>query len=498
MNNEDTKHTRKKWKCACARLRPKIPFIVVFFFIFVSEPPLFATEPDELILAARQTQTDYRLAIERLAAGNPDEAERILRVLPPTESGLIYLPRLPLEFGTAKNGPVPLDLREQYAEEQFQRAKQAAEKNRGNLAMQLAIAAIEANPDHEEIRKLLGFKLHENCWRTAWEVDRLQKGFVDHPVFGWMLKEHVERYEAGERFVKKQWVSVAEEAKLRAGIANGWEIDTEHYRLQTNHSLEEGVRLSRRMEHLYRAWKLLFFRFQLSDEALSRMFRGTVPSGAPPRHRVLLYRNKDDYVTNLRPIEPNKEMLALSGGYYHLATKTAYFFPVDDSMDEFDAEYVRKTPYHEGTHQLFLETRPLRRTPQTVNFWVVEGIAMFMETLRVEDNHYVLGDADDDRLEAARRHKHEHNFYVPFDTLVRLNQHSFVSYPQVHRLYSQAAGITHFLMLAESGRYRDGVVQLLRLVYSGADRADSLSRLTDRSFQRLDEEYDRFLKLHKK
>ena len=465
---------------------------VVVFFVGVF--PLPAAEPDELISGARQAKTDYRRAIERLADQNPDEANRIRSVLPPSESDRIYLPRLPLEFGAAKKGPVPFELCERYADDQFRRAKLAAEKNRGNLAMQLAITAVEANPDHEEIRKLLGFKLYENRWRTRWEVERLQKGFVDHPVFGWIPEEHVRGYEAGERFVKNRWVSVDEEAELRANINNGWEVDTEHYYLRTNHSLEEGVRLSRRLEHLYRAWKLLFFRYQLSDETLSKMFKDGTTSGVPPRHRVRLYRNKEDYIANLRNIEPNTKNLELSGGYYHPGSRTAYFFPVDDTMDEFYAEYVRKTPYHEGTHQLFQETRLARSPGLTANFWLVEGIAMFMETFRIEENHYVIGDNSDVRLEAARRHKHEHNFYVPFERLVRFDRNSFQLYPEMQRLYSQTAGVTHFLMLAENGRYRDGVVQLLRLLYVGTDRFDSLVRLTGGSFQQLDEEYDRFLK----
>jgi len=106
----------------------------------------------------------------------------------------------------------------------------------------------------------------------------------------------------------------------------------------------------------------------------------------------------------------------------------------------------------------------------------------------------VIGDAGARRLTAARRHKHEHGYYVPFDRLVRLNYPSFVSFPHVPRLYSQTAGATHFLMLAENGQYRDGVIQLLRLVYAGTDQPNSLASLTRRSFSQLDEEYDRFLK----
>jgi len=467
----------------------RIPFLLLFGMF-----PLAAAEPDELILSARQALVDYRAEIERLAAENPDDAPRIRQVLPPAEPDRIYLPRLPLEFGAAKDSPVPLELREKYAEEQFQRATQAAARNRGNLAMQLAIAAIGANPDHMEIRKLLGFKLYENCWRTQWEVDRLRKGFVDHPVFGWMPKTHVDRYEADERFFKGRWVSAAEDAKLRETIANGWEVETEHYQLRTNLSLEEGVQWSRRLEHFYRAWKLLFFRFPLTDDMLSRMFRGSGPSGAPPQHRVLLYRSKDEYIVALRRMEQNPQMLELSGGCYLMATKTAYFFPADDTMDEFDKDFIRRTLYHEGTHQLFQETRLSKSPGQTANYWVAEGIAMFMETFRVEGNHYVIGDADDVRLEAARQRKLEDNFYVPFETLAKMNQQTFVAFPQIQRLYSQTAGMTHFLMLAEDGRHRDNVVQLLLLTYSGTDRANSLSTLTGCSFQQLDEKYDRFLK----
>ena len=470
-----------------------IPLFLIVLLIFGGVFTYAAAEPDELIPGAGHALACYRAEIERLAVENPGDARRIRQVLPSAGPDRIYLPRLPLEFGAAKDSPVPLELREKYAEEQFQRARQAAEKNRGNLAMQLAISAIEANPDHAEIRKLFGFKLYENCWRTTWEVDRLRKGFVDHSIFGWMPKTHVERYEAGERFFKGRWVSAAEDAKLRETIANGWEVETEHYQLRTNLSLEEGVQLSRRLEHFYRAWKLLFFRFQLTDEALSRMFRGAAPGGAPPRHRVLFYRSKADYVATLQPIESNTAILEISGGYYHPVSQTSHFFPIDDTMDEFDKDFIRRTLYHEGTHQLFQETRQPNVPGQAANFWIIEGIALFMETFRVEENHYVVGDDDDIRLDAAKRRKLEDGFYVPFETLVKMNQQTFVSFPQIQRLYSQAAGMTHFLMLAEDGRYRDSAVQLLRLVYSGADRANSLSTLTGRPFKQLDEEYDRFL-----
>ena len=104
--------------------------------------------------------------------------------------------------------------------------------------------------------------------------------------------------------------------------------------------------------------------------------------------------------------------IGISGGVYDPdETRQAYFF-AGKGADE-------RTLYHEATHQLFALSRPI--SPEVVrkgNFWIVEGIAMFMESLRVEDGYCVLGGFDDERMHAARyRLLHDH-FYVPLDELV--------------------------------------------------------------------------------
>ncbi len=322
----------------------------------------------------------------------------------------------------------------------------------------------------------------------------MNRGFVDHPTFGWILAEHVSRYEAGERFIPpRRWVGAAEEAEFRKEIRNGWEIPSEHYDLLTDAGLEEGVRISRNLEHLYRAWKLLFFNFLFTEETLAKIFQGRPGGGSVPRHRVLVYRDKDDYVFNLKDIEPG---IAVSNGYYRLQTKTSYFFPVSSGMDEGEAETIRKTVFHEATHQLFQEARTNMKPPGLRNnFWIVEGIAMFMETLRIEDDRYVVGDINDARLYAAKVHKTRDDYYIPFADLVRLGVADFQRQSLLPRLYSQSAAMTHFLMFHDNGRDRDAVIHLLRRVYAGPEvsRVDSLSHLTGRSYKTLDEEYDVFV-----
>ncbi|MDR2757069.1 MAG: hypothetical protein LBC20_15340 [Planctomycetaceae bacterium] len=385
------------------------------------------------------------------------------------------------------------------AENLYRQVVVAAENKQGLEAMRLAVQVIEANPEHEIVRRIFGFKLFHGQWRTDWEMNRLKKGFIDHPVFGWLPKEFVEPYESGKRMIPKLgWVSADEDNKFHADIRNGWQIATEHYDLLTNHSLEEGVQMSRKLEHLYKAWKMLFFNMLFSEEKLAKLFLETLPSVPLPRHRVYVFRDKRDYVFFLKDSEQGFEaQLRESNGFYHPQRFISYFFPVSCNMDEFDADTVRKALYHEGTHQLFQEARPKSNLPGVRNnFWIVEGMAMFMETFRIEGNQYKLGNQEDSRLFAAKAHRFEpeYLFYLPFEQTVALGRREFQTHPRLARLYSQSAGMTHFLMLYRNGKYRYAVFELLRQVYAGAVRPDTLSKLTGHSYQELDQEYTEFLR----
>lgn len=385
------------------------------------------------------------------------------------------------------------------ANDLFKKAQAAANEKNGSEAIRLVIQALKFDPDHEAIRGILGFKRYDDLWRSDWEISRLKQGYVDHPDFGWMPEKQVEQYEAGMRFVQKiGWITADDASLIRSDIRNGWEIQTEHYLLKTNHSLEEGVETTRRLEHLHRAWNLLFFHFLYDDESLVKAFQGKLDHVSQPRHQVFLYRDKNDYVACLQGIEPR---IAASNGFYFPKIRRAYFFPVSKNMDAHESDIVRKTIYHEGTHQLFQEAKLSSKTIPGVrnNFWIVEGIAMFMETFRIEKRKekdcYVIGDIRDSRLDAAKFHKTDENFYVPFGNLVRFGVNDFLSHPKLSKLYSQSAAMTHFLMLRENGEKHDRIIQLLKTVYNGSSKIDSLSVLTDSSYNDLDEEYFQFLEI---
>ena len=149
--------------------------------------------------------------------------------------------------------------------------------------------------------------------------------------------------------------------------------------------------------------------------------------------------------------------------------------------------------YHEATHQLFHEPAPWPDVGRA-NFWIVEGIAMYMESLRHEDGFYVLGGFDDERIHAAQYPLFNDNFYVPLAEFSQMGMHRLQNDPRITTLYSQAAGLTHFLVHYDGGRYRDALVAYLAAVYSGRDKPRTLAQLTQSPYNELDKQYRQFMK----
>jgi len=172
---------------------------------------------------------------------------------------------------------------------------------------------------------------------------------------------------------------------------------------------------------------------------------------------------------------------------YDSRTQTCYFFagPQADPT----------TIYHEATHQMFQEVgKAVSHPGARGNFWIIEAAAMYMETLRTDEDFLVLGGIDTPRLLAARVRFLQDNFYVPLREFVTLGIKEWQSDPRIGALYSQAAGLMQFLMHYDGGRYRDAAVTYLAAVYSGVDTAETLSQVTKRTYAQLDQEYAAYLK----
>jgi hypothetical protein len=460
-------------------------------------PRATAADPSR---AAVDLQARYSSSLEQLAKwceenGLADEARKTRRVISPADPDKLYVPVLPDAVGPPK---LPADappklvewdarlwrLRRDQATTLYAMARQAVRNGRAGLAFEMALAAIQANPDYEPARRLFGYQKFHDQWRTLYEVKKLRAGCLWSDQFGWLPKATLRRYEQGERLCDGRWISAAEDAKRHAEIDSGWIIDTEHYTIRTDHSIEAAVALGVKLERLYRLWSQLFVRYYASQADVVAMFDGRAkPSAAQRRHDVVYFRDRDEYVRSLEAEMPN---IAITVGVYRDQPRRAYFFPGKHGDD--------RTLYHEATHQLFHESRPVAPSvAQQANFWIVEGIAMFMESLRQENGYYVLGGFGDLRLNAAQyRLLHDH-FYVPLDVFTGYGMEQFQNDPRIATLYSQAAGLTHFLIFFDGGRFRDALVSYLTAIYAGRADRGTLSTLTGAAYGDLDKQYRKFL-----
>jgi hypothetical protein len=374
-------------------------------------------------------------------------------------------------------------LRDAQAEALFTLARRAIENRQPSLAYQLVTEAVRENPDHAAARRVLGYVRYRDAWHTPFEIRQLSGGKVWHQTLGWLPKAHVARYERGERFYQGRWMPAADEAKLRADLARGWRVESDHYVVTTNHSLEAGVRLSRQLEQLHAIWQQVFIGYLADAGELKRRFAGRATRPAAKQHQVVYFRTRDEYNDELRAAQPR---IDITLGIYLDTTRVAYFFAAEDAGPG--------TLYHEATHQLFQESR--RVVPDVGrrdNFWVIEGVACYMESLADSGDHFTLGGPNAGRMPAARHRLLVDKFYVPLAELVRLGMDALQNDERLPRLYSQAAGLCDFLLHHRDGRYREALVDYLVAVYTGRATADALAEVTGQDYATLDRQYAEFM-----
>jgi hypothetical protein len=458
-----------------------------------------ADEPEQ---EARALASRYAAAVEALAAWCEQhhlkaEAGQTRGVLVRHDPYKLFLPVLPRQVGPPQPEPSAgaevaewnarlLALRRGQAAALYDLACRAEAKHQRWLACQLVLRGIREDPDHEGLRRVLGYQKYRDQWHTAYEIKRLRAGMVWHEKFGWLNPANVERYERGERLSGGRWISAEADARLHAAINRGWEIETEHYLIRTNDSIEAAVALGGKLEILNRLWKQLFLGYYASEAYVDALFGGAGQARRPdlPRLDVVFYRSREDYNRSLRLIEPN---ITVSAGFYDPKRHVAHFFPGGEDID--------RVTYHEATHQLFQQSRRVANdVGRWANFWLVEGIAMYMESLHQEDGDYVLGGLDDARMNAARDHLFLQDFYVPWAELSRMGMSQLQTHPKLARLYSQMAAMTHFLIDGEGGRYRDTLVGCLTALYSGNQDPDLLTERTGVSYEELDRQYHAYMK----
>jgi len=101
------------------------------------------------------------------------------------------------------------------------------------------------------------------------------------------------------------------------------------------------------------------------------------------------------------------------------------------------------------------------------------------------------------RYKAAQQRLLKDNFYVPLQVFSGLGKDNFQHHPNLPQLYSQASGLTHFLLHYQDGTYRDDFVRLLSAAYrpdlQNVLKEPSLEEITGVKFAVLDQQYRDYL-----
>lgn len=447
-----------RWKCALALVG------LAAFAWRATEAPLRAAETSE----ATALKSEY----ERLSSGYAATVPG-WRPAPPASGSLLFV--APDQYTGGKSaGTQYLDVRKAYADKLFGLAKRAAYAGQLSLAFEWATEAVRENPDHAAARRVLGYEQHAGQWLTPYAKRMVTAGKRWDPQTGWVDGD-------------------APASASKPG-KNGWQVRTDNVLVTSNDSRAAAADLAARLERLFQIWRQLFAGFSYTDREVQELFAGErKPRERHRPFRVFYHRDKDDYVAALQRRQPR---IAETLGIYFDDDREAHFFAVDNNEN---GDRNVATLNHEAVHQLFQETRPAaRHVGDTANFWIVEGIATYFETLREHHDptaglFYSIGEASAGRLPAARERLLVQGFYLPVDELVRLGKDDLQRHPDLAKVYSQSSGLAALLMDGDDGRYREPLVRYLTEVYAGRDDAKSLSEATGETSVELDAAYRRYL-----
>ena len=499
------------------------PFFAVVFSFLLNAATVEARLPvtieevraEHAELQAEATGTLEPLAAELKQANLLEEAARIHKLSEPTEMSLSRVVSLPRKPRPPLDSTLPAaiysKLRENrsfletHSNKLYILGRRAAKIGNPGYAYGLIQECLRYNPDHQIARKIMGYERFHDEWLTPFQKRMALKNYVEHPQFGWILEAHVARYEKGERYYNNGWISAAREQELRRDLNNSWSIESEHFLVKTNHSLEKGVEISRKLEDFHSYFYQTFHAFFTTPEQMQQLFENSsrnLNRSLGDRHQVFYFASKDEYVAHLSRKIPDMIIneagqkvpkISITNGIYLTGDRASYFYYDRDARDD-------SVIYHEATHQIFFESAPRRRqVAERQHFWLMEGIACYMESFTEEEDDFSsIGNILHDRFYAARVRYLDDKHYIPLAQFCNMSMLEFQNHPRLAWNYSQASGLTHFFMHYDKGRYRDALIEHLVQIYNAAGfrpaPVASLAELTETTYEDLDRQYDAYIR----
>ncbi|QDT06860.1 hypothetical protein K227x_52810 [Rubripirellula lacrimiformis] len=231
------------------------------------------------------------------------------------------------------------------------------------------------------------------------------------------------------------------------------QIDTPHFVIYSQADKDDSVTVADDLERCYWGWTQMFFPLWEGSPQVTGVMAGAAPDDSIVDHlksnrgritirrkmKVILFRDVSGYAAALARDVPGIER---STGFYSDARKAMCVYAAEND----DAATRR----HELVHQLFREATRSglgRSMPgEARDFWLVEGIAGYFESLSIHGNQATVGGWDSPRLQFARYRVLVGGDQMPPDELRTDGRLAAQRRDDIARWYAHAIAETHRML----------------------------------------------------
>ncbi len=294
---------------------------------------------------------------------------------------------------------------------------------------------VREDPEHAETRRVLGTLVTAVAVRP-----KLRQATSAHPAFAWPPRSYSR-------------------------------VQTMHFLVTSRADPKASNDVAQRLEVAHALWSQLFYEQWAKPGQLTAKLSGANSNWNETRKmEVVLLKDRNEYLEVLGVREAS---IGVSVGYYNARAKQSFFYPSDD---------LEATFFHELTHQLFAEASRIDALNDAGNqggIWILEGIALYLESLRSHGTFWTVGGIDAPRMQTARYRAVRDGYWPAWNEFSNGTIDAWKEDPNVALYYSHAAGLTHAMLdLAkqESGS-REEFMAALTAIYEGRPTA-STSLLT--------------------
>jgi len=258
-------------------------------------------------------------------------------------------------------------------------------------------------------------------------------------------------------------------------------VTTPHFEIASQSEAKATTEVAILCEQSFAVWKQVFFNIWAKEHVAAPGYAESLDH----KFSVVLFRNREAYLKALRSVPD----IGVSTGYYDPNQKVALFY--------WDGTKTPSTVVHELTHQFFYEasSQPvLLDTNRGKGFWVVEGVALYMESMstRACGGSLIadIGGWDAPRLQAGRYRRLHDKYWVPWDEFHSADGRQFRGEADIRAWYSQATGLAH-LWLDGTMEQRKAFLNYVESVYANNENPALLGEWNDD--QKLRDTFDQYL-----